>query len=275
MKKVSAVIIDTHPEKKCASLAIKMVRRLPIVENIFTFSDSPFEEIDNSHFIKIEPIHSLNEYGRVIFEQLIEVTKREHVLIFQWDGFPIYPNKWSDDFLNYDYIGAPWPHHPLTPVGNGGFSLRSKNLLQTLKDLRINIDLSNPFPQLEDAIICIHNKSILEERGISFAPVNIATKFSYENGPLNKNVFGFHGPHNFPLFFSESDLIRYAESIISRIHNPGILLEYLNRCIKLNMQELIQMTMKDFYNKPNLFKAYQFLLATNPNSELLNLFIKN
>ena len=63
------------------------------------------------------------------------------------DGFVVNPDSWQDDFLNYDYIGAPYPlpqdnfsyrdiDGNLIRVGNS-VSLRSKKLL----DLPIQLDL--------------------------------------------------------------------------------------------------------------------------------------
>lgn len=272
MKKISAVIIDTHPEKKFASLAIKMVQKLSNVGDIFTISDKPFSECGHVNFIQIEPIKSTNEYGKIIFERLPEIITDDHTLIFQWDGFPLNPSKWSEEFLEYDYIGAIWPHEPLTPVGNGGFSLRSRKLINTLKQLNISIDLTNPYEQLEDAIICIHKKDLLEKHGIAFAPKNIAMKFSFESGILNRDVLGFHGPQNFPFFFNEADLIRHSDAITSRISNPRFMMFYLEGCIDQGMTELVHKTLNNYQNKPNLVKTFQYLSAKHPNGRLLKLF---
>ena len=265
---ISAVIIDTYPDKKFASLAIKMVQRIPFIENIITLSDAPFCEVENVKFIHIPPVRSNNEYGQVIFEQLPEIVTDEHVLIFQWDGFPINPNKWKNEFLNYDYIGAPAGNW----MGNGGFSLRSKKLLHKLRDLNITVDPSNPYDQPEDLIICTHKRSLLESNCIKFAPINIAAQFSFEAGLTNKNVFGFHAPFNFPIFFNESDLIKYADNIIPRISQPTSMILYLNSCLQHNMHELLRISLSHYQNKPNLLKVLHYLLATNPNSPLLKLF---
>jgi hypothetical protein len=32
----------------------------------------------------------------------------DYCLLVQPDGFVINPDKWDDDWYNYDYIGAPW-----------------------------------------------------------------------------------------------------------------------------------------------------------------------
>ena len=267
--KISAVIIDTYPDKKFASLAIQMVQRLPIIENIITFSDTPFSELENLKFIHTPPLKSNNEYGHIIFERLPEIIENEYVLIFQWDGFPLNPNKWKDEFLDFDYIGAPIGNW----MGNGGFSLRSKKLFNALKKLRITVDLTNPFDQPEDQIICIHKRNLLESDGIKFAPFNIASQFSYQSGQINKNVFGFHGPFNLPIYFNESDLIRYADNIITRISQPASMIPYLNCCLQQRMYELLRITLSNYKNKPNLFKAFQYLSATNPSSPLISLFV--
>lgn len=63
----------------------------------------------------------------------------DYVLTIQDDGFPLRPG--VEKFVGrYDYIGAPWMRHVMwydwypTPycVGNGGFSLRSKKICQTV-----------------------------------------------------------------------------------------------------------------------------------------------
>ena len=266
--KISATIIDTYPDKKFPSIAIKMAQRLAMVDKIYTISDSPFIECDNVEFIKINPLTSNNQYGKVIFDLLPEIITDDFVLIFQWDGFPLNPSKWKNDFLGYDYIGAPLGNW----VGQGGFSLRSRKLLKTLKNLRITIDLTNPFDQPEDQIICHHKRAVLEENGIKFAPINTAAQFSFDCGPINKNVLGFHGTQNFPIFLNESDLIKYADNITPRITNPVIMINYLNSCLINDMKNLVNTTLKDFRNKPNLLKTFQYLMATNPNSYLLKFF---
>lgn len=266
--KISAVIIDTYPDKKFASLAIKMVQRLSNVCNIIVLSDTSFDNIENLDFIQIPPLQSNNEYGQIIFERLPEIISTEHVMIFQWDGFPLKPDKWKDEFLNYDYIGAPCGNW----MGNGGFSLRSKRLLNTLKDLNISVDLNNPFDQPEDQIICTHKRSLLESNGIKFAPLKIASQFSFQFGPINNDTFGFHAPFNLPIFFNESDLIRYADNITSRISQPSSMVPYLNCCIQKNMQNLLRITLQNYRNKPNLLKTFQYLSATCPSSPLLNVF---
>ena len=101
----------------------------------------------------------------------------------------INPDSWQDDFLNYDYIGAPYPlpqdnfsyrdiDGNLIRVGNS-VSLRSKKLL----DLPIQLDLEwKAFHGYynEDGYICVNYRHKYLENGIRFADIDVAKYFSHE-----------------------------------------------------------------------------------------------
>lgn len=135
------------------------------------------------------PIRSIEEYSAFMLRGMAAHIATEHCLVTQWDGFVIDPSAWSDEFLQYDYIGALWRDRPGDlAVGNGGFSLRSRRLLQALLDPAIHP--VNP----EDLCICELNRSYLQRRhGIRFAPASVAARFSYEHVRSSGPTFGFHG----------------------------------------------------------------------------------
>jgi hypothetical protein len=138
--------------------------------------------------VQINEIKTRKEYSLFILKKLARHIKTTHVLIIQYDGYVIHPELWRDEWLEYDYIGAPW-NSTLFPVGNGGFSLRSKRLLNLCRQLEIE------HIQAEDVIICQTFRGWFEERGIRFAPKDIAKEFSYEpngTGAFEDNTFGFH-----------------------------------------------------------------------------------
>jgi len=68
-------------------------------------------------------IHELNILltGRNFWEDNLALGV-EHMIFFQTDTLLLKDN--VDDFLQYDYIGAPWAHIPIIGGGNGGLSLR-------------------------------------------------------------------------------------------------------------------------------------------------------
>ena len=131
-----------------------------------------------------ERIVSLENYSRFIIKELLSKVKTTHVLIAQWDGYVLNDEAWQNEWLDYDYIGAIWTDGI---VGNGGFSLRSRRLLEALQDERFE----GPFYP-EDEKICRDWRLILEtEYGMKFAPPEVASAFSIENGRYT-GQFGFH-----------------------------------------------------------------------------------
>ena len=164
----------------------------------------------NPNVIKIDPINSLEDYSRFVINNLSKYIGTEHILLVQHDGFILNPEAWNDEFLNYDYIGAPWligdwaiKNFDVSEdllgkfiVGNGGFSLRSKKLLSLCSKLASEGKMPKYNP--EDMAICIYYRKLMEENGIRFAPVELAEKFSYEALDDDKHYmwdgqFGFHG----------------------------------------------------------------------------------
>jgi hypothetical protein len=132
-------------------------------------------------------------------KQLNTYVATPFALVIQYDGFILKPDAWRDDYVDYDYIGAPWWEDEGQIVGNGGFSLRSKRLLALLQhdDAILDPGDLDPSDAPEDWYICVMIRPYLEERGIRFAPVELAKQFSLEGdehyGVTWTNQFGFHG----------------------------------------------------------------------------------
>jgi hypothetical protein len=94
------------------------------------------------------------------------------------------------DYLQYDYIGAPWnptwyPFDRKYLVGNSGFSLRSRSKILALIAL---IPYNSQRP--ED----VWHEQNLHRINASVAPVNIATTFSVESISYERPV----DIHRFP-----------------------------------------------------------------------------
>jgi hypothetical protein len=118
--------------------------------------------------------------------------------------------------MDYDYIGPVWPHHPQTPVGNGGFSLRSVKLLQAIK----HPGFIKRHP--EDYCICADNKDFLEkECDIQFAPPEVAEQFAIERSEWH-DAFGFHGLCNFGRVLSDKEINEFLSL------SPGLTLRNID-----------------------------------------------
>lgn len=159
--------------------------------------------------VEIAPLTSIEAYSTFCIRELHRYVDTPYALIVQHDGFILNPDAWDARFLEWDYIGAPWyvqdfsvndfgfPREWLGSyaVGNGGFSLRSKKLLQATAALREQGIITQCHP--EDVVISVTHRQALEERGIRFTPTEIAERFSFEALDTERNAwtneFGFHG----------------------------------------------------------------------------------
>ncbi len=163
-------------------------------------------DIEYEYCPKMDSIKNWNEY--MLFSAWKHIDTDYSILVHA-DGFVVNAESWSDEFLQYDYIGALWPimekgiHvNPVTGnterVGNS-VGLRSKKLL------RMPTEIDMPFEMFEgayneDTQLCVSKRSLLESKGIKFAPISVAAKFSREtvveeNRHIDK-PFLFHRYHN-------------------------------------------------------------------------------
>jgi hypothetical protein len=158
-------------------------------------------------YVRIPDIDLIG-YSRFMIESLHAHVATEHCLVVQSDGFILDPARWDERFLEYDYIGAPWPEYVdvvggerlylnRNSVGNGGFSLRSRKLLEATS--RVRFDDLEFAHRSEDLIVCHYLYDQMLAGGIRFAPPGLAALFSIESpgihGQSPDAVFGFHGRH--------------------------------------------------------------------------------
>jgi hypothetical protein len=178
-------------------------------------------------WVRIDPLHSIEAYSEFVLRSLTPHVSTSHVLLVQWDGFVLNAAAWSPGFLDFDYIGAPWPHLPEPHrVGNGGFSLRSARLLNAVQALPLVPGES------EDISIGITHRPALEAQGLSFAPTEVAARFSVEDGELSEQVFGFHAPYHLPKVLSPERTLALVQSMTPSVvngHYFGSLLRELTR----------------------------------------------
>lgn len=151
---------------------------------------------------------SIDVWNYKIIYELPKYVETSHAFLFHADGYVINPYLWRKDWLDYDYVGAPWPlptdhfsyrdeRKNLRRVGNS-VSLRSKRLMDLVAsrptdwfwEQKRRYGNTN-----EDGFISCHNAVWLEEQGCRFAPLEEAIHFSKEHEiPENKGLktFAFH-----------------------------------------------------------------------------------
>ncbi len=161
------------------------------------FFDVKLFSSQHTNAVKTNPISNISEYNNFLINELHSHINSEFAMCVQLDGYPLNFEAWDNDFLLYDYIGAPWTWVPRQlrkdscpigkAVGNGGFSIRSKKIMQ--EALKYNYCDEDPD---EDIFLCRKISDELKGDGVNFAPVELAHYFSVEND-IYKGQFGFHG----------------------------------------------------------------------------------
>lgn len=138
--------------------------------------------------VEIRKLTSSQAYSHFMLERLVDHIFSDYCLTVQWDGHIIDPDRWQPEFLEYDYIGASWPQFDDGyNVGNGGFSLRSRRLMELCR--APGFAIAHP----EDVAIGRINRPMLEKMGIRFAPAALADAFSAERVGDPARAFGYHG----------------------------------------------------------------------------------
>ncbi|WP_322057321.1 DUF5672 family protein [Paraburkholderia sp. J63] len=188
--------------------------------------------------VQIAALRSLHEYSDFVLKELVKHVATPWVLVVQWDGYVVDATQWTDEFRQYDYIGARWPHAPQgMDVGNGGFSLRSARLLKALVHERFAVGSDS----IEDVMICDRWRPALEmDHGIRFAPAEIADRFSYEYAFPVRPTFGFHGVHNLWRHIDDPSMIDLIEtmdlSTLTSLKSVSLLLNYCDlrkfKCVR-------------------------------------------
>lgn len=142
---------------------------------------------------------SVDDMCDFLLSGIFKYIETDCAIIVHDDGYALNKGKWTEDFLSYDYIGAPWPRgfrwtKPNHRVGNGGFSLRSKRWLQTAASLP-----KIPHGVSEDVYANVTHANHFIKAGCRTAPLGMAmlwsTEHVIEEFPKWKlsDSFGYHG----------------------------------------------------------------------------------
>lgn len=149
-----------------------------------------------------EKCNSIGTWNEKMIRELPNYIDTSHAMIIHADGYVINAELWNPEWLELDYIGAPWPlprdsysyldeEGQLQRVGNS-VSLRSKKLMELAATRPIEYRYGN---NNEDGHICCWNRKWLESQGCKFATLEQAVHFSKEHEiPENTGIktFAFH-----------------------------------------------------------------------------------
>ena len=150
------------------------------------------KSIRYSHTTKLT---NIDEFNYKMVYELGDHIKTDFALIVHADGFVVNPEMWRDEFLDYDYIGAPWPLPPegdtttyrdkdgnICRVGNSA-GIRSKRLMDFPKKANIPREGEYAYGRMwfyEDGFICCKIRHLLEAEGMRIAPIDVAKYYAHE-----------------------------------------------------------------------------------------------
>lgn len=142
-------------------------------------------------------IHQYNDL--LCNKKFYEYIPTETFLVFQTDTIIIPKNAHLiSDFLEYDYVGAPWKHSG--DIGNGGFSLRKKTkMIEIIENARLY-----NYGEAEDAFFSQEKGRVLNNPSIRIYKPTFekAKQFSVETVFYDQS-FGCHKPWDYNPEFVE------------------------------------------------------------------------
>ena len=193
--RIALALIDTD-QHRLAHQAVSQCLKAMEFSQLLIYTDRP-QDFGGLPTLPCPTITAIGDYNRLITQTLAEQLQAEHVLVVQYDGFILHADCFEPEFLQHDYIGAPWPGPGAAQVGNGGFSLRSKRLVNAVARLPYD---SNA--EAEDLFICRTARPLLEVHAkCRFAPLPLAQRFSVEYPAVPHRTFGFHGIFHLPAVY--------------------------------------------------------------------------
>jgi len=188
LRNVTLICID------CVNI-VGALRSLAICLHYCDFQDIKFLTSENMNFryrVEIPKIHSKREYSFFVVRELYKYVDTSHLLIVQHDGWICNPKAWDDEWYKYDYIGSnvTWMDNK---GGNGGFSFRSKRLLE----YGLNIIPEGKEHPEDAAYSSVKKKNTgfrkqFEDAGLRFADRELQAKFGCKNRKKWEGSFGHH-----------------------------------------------------------------------------------
>lgn len=189
MKKIertTLLIVDCLKYGRAISSIKKSMEKCSF-ERVVFFTDVEIE-IEGVEFVKIPTIRSKDEYSHFILKSLWKHIKTDFVLIQQWDSWILEPDEFDERLYEVDYAGALWPEQDSLRNGNGGFSWRSKRLLDIVGQ---DDFVKSTAP--EDVQLCRVYRPYLEKTyGLIWADDLLCESFSFELATPIRKTFGFH-----------------------------------------------------------------------------------
>lgn len=194
LQQVTLVAVETQVPVLAAEA---LLRSMALVDfaRVLLFSHDwvPPRVIRGLEVVDIPPLPLPSDRSYFLLRQLpAHIRSTSHVLLVNWDGFVTNPEAWGPEFLTFDHIGS------------GSFSLRSRHLLTAGANPR----WPDWHPD-EEMLTRVHREELERERGVHFAPDDIAQRFALGNDTRRAPSFGFNGAQHLARVLDDATLQRW------------------------------------------------------------------
>lgn len=169
----------------------EFVKRTQGVDRLLRDGRLHLISLERHGFSKL-PSSSTDGYSKLLTSPSFwRFLNADHALIFQTDSVLCSLSPWTvHDFLQYDYVGAPWQvSYEGVDIGNGGLSLRKVSTM-----LHITRTFAYDGSEHEDLYFSQALKKMQDTgKRINLPSVAVASNFAYETGlPPVLASFGVH-----------------------------------------------------------------------------------
>lgn len=211
---VTLVCVETQTHDM-ARIAIDDAMSKVDFKEVILYTDEPgkFPGLEGVTMVKVPNWPNKIDMGRFYYSEAAAPISTSHALMMEWDAGIRDVREWDPAFLAYDYIGAPWPGPPYawdpkggSTVGNGGFCLMSKRLIDYIYENRSRISCTTDMDVARN-----HRNTFEHAFGAKWAPEDVAYRFSFECGSPEQAVkpsFGYHDVFNWHLALPNDETIR-------------------------------------------------------------------
>ncbi len=234
---VTLVIAETRAHALAARTINDLVGRVQFGDILIYSNDCAAIPVPGARYITVQDWPNKIASGQFYYSEAATRIETSHALLMEWDAGLNEPEAWTDDFLQYDFIGAPWPgrgHSHVKDgmnVGNGGFMLQSKRLADFLFANQKRIVCATDFH-----LACHHRRQIEREGGFKWAHESVAERFAFEGWNYGYAVpgvkpksFGYHGCFNWELMLGREETLARTRMLVDNQFTRNSKLDFLLR----------------------------------------------
>jgi hypothetical protein len=206
-------------------------------DRVVFFTNIPLK-LDGIDVIQIEDLKGKDGYSHFMLKEMHKYISTDFVLTVQHDSWILDGNLFDERLYDVDWAGALWLENDGLANGNGGFSWRSRFLMEAVaKDSLINA--TSP----EDVCVCrVYRRYLEKNYNLVWASDEVCEQFSFELRTPAQPTFGFHS------FFHKP----YQKTVV------------IKRAAALGDVVQVEPVLKYFHDK-----GYRVVLDTLPQFQLL------